>query len=232
MNKEDIFLFFLYSDIIYLVIYMKFKYNNKDYEIIIEKKNNKNTYIRVTQDLKIYVTTNYLTSTKSILKLINDNESSIIKMINIREKKNEKESNFYLLGKEYDLVKCNIMNKINISDNKIYYKTESSLNKYIRDLAYQIYTERLDYWMNIIKGIPYPILNIKKMTRKWGYCNKSKKLICLNLNLIKYSIDEIDYVIVHELCHFIHFDHSKKFWECVSEYKPNYKINRKVLNEE
>lgn len=66
---------------------MKFKYNDNEYDIIIEKKNNKNTYIRVKPDLKIYVTTNYLMPTKSILKLINDNESSIIRMIDIASKK-------------------------------------------------------------------------------------------------------------------------------------------------
>ena len=211
---------------------MKFKYNDNEYDIIIEKKNNKNTYIRVKPDLKIYVTTNYLMPTKSILKLINDNESSIIRMIDIASKKKDKADTFYILGEAYDLVKCNITKSLYIDDNKIYYSKNSVLDKYLREKASTIFKERLDYWMNIISGIPYPDLIIKKMTRKWGYCNKNKKLICLNLNLIRYNIDEIDYVIVHELCHFIYFDHSKKFWESVSKYKPNYKLNRKVLNEE
>ena len=70
------------------------------------------------------------------------------------------------------------------------------------------------------------------MRQKWGYCNKRDELITLNLELIKYDVDEIDYVIIHELCHFIHFNHSKQFWECVSKYKPNYKTNRKILREE
>ena len=56
------------------------------------------------------------------------------------------------------------------------------------------------------------------MKRKWGYCNKREKLIKLNSELIKYSINEIDYVIVHELSHFIEFNHSKNFWKYVKKY--------------
>lgn len=211
---------------------MKFINNDEEYEIIIERKNNKNTYIRVKTDLKIYVTTNYLTRDKEIIKLIEDNRNSIIKMINQAKRKSIKEKSFYLLGKEYDLIKCNIMKSILIDEDKIYYKTESSLNSFLRKKAEEVFKERLDICYSKINNIPYPKLIIKKMTRKWGYCNKKEKLICLNLNLIRYDIDEIDYVIIHELCHFLHFDHSKEFWESVSKYKPDYKLNRKVLNEE
>ena len=80
--------------------------------------------------------------------------------------------------------------------------------------------------------IPYPEVLIGKMTRKWGYCSASKKLIKLNFELIKYSINEIDYVIIHELCHFLEFNHSKNFWYYVKKYKPDFKEAKKVLKEE
>ena len=55
--------------------------NNKTYEVIIEKKRIKNTYIRVKEDLKVHVTTNIFSSTSYIEKLIKDNIKSIEKMI-------------------------------------------------------------------------------------------------------------------------------------------------------
>ena len=67
---------------------MNFEYNNKKYEVVIEKKNNKNTYIRVKEDLKIYVSTSYLTPKIMIKSLIENNRDSIIKMIQKREKDN------------------------------------------------------------------------------------------------------------------------------------------------
>ena len=64
---------------------MTFNYNNKQYEVIIEKKNNKNTYIRVKEDLRIYVSTSYLTPKLAIKSLIESNRNQIIKMIQIQE---------------------------------------------------------------------------------------------------------------------------------------------------
>ena len=55
--------------------------DNKEYEVEIIKKNNRNTYVRV-KNGKIVVSTNYLTSKSSILKLINDNKKSIVDIIN------------------------------------------------------------------------------------------------------------------------------------------------------
>ena len=82
---------------------MQIKIDDKVYEVEIIKKNNRNTYIRV-KNGKIIVTTNYLTSKASIVKLINDNKTSLIKMINTDNRKQDKSENFYLFGKEYDVI--------------------------------------------------------------------------------------------------------------------------------
>ena len=63
--------------------------DNIKYPVEIIRKNNKNTYIRIKEGT-IVVTTSYFTTTKSIQKLITDNESSILKMLNKAEKKQEK----------------------------------------------------------------------------------------------------------------------------------------------
>lgn len=212
---------------------MNINYNGKNYEIKIIKKNIKNTYIRVKEDMIIYVTTNYLTPMSYIKKLIGENTINIYKMIDRQAKKLEKKESYYLLGKKYDIILCNIFNKVVIDDNKIYTKNEKMLDRFTREKAKEIFTERLIKCHEKMNKItPMPRLIVKKMKQKWGYCNKRDELITLNLELIKYDVDEIDYVIIHELCHFIHFNHSKQFWECVSKYKPNYKTNRKILREE
>ena len=60
--------------------------------------------------------------------------------------------------------------------------------------------------------------------------------MCLNLFTSKvlgelYDITKLDYVIVHELSHFIHFNHSKEFWNLVNKYCPRYKQIKKELKE-
>jgi len=212
---------------------MKVLIDNEYYDVVIEKKKIKNTYIRVKSDLKIYASTNYFASDKSIIVLINDNKKAISKMIEREKRKIEKKSKFYYLGQEYKIVLCSEFKKPLIEEDTVYTKDLKDLAKFLVSEAKRVFPLRFDCCFNKIEeDIPYPKLLIRKMVRKWGYCNKRDEIVTLNSELIKYSIDEIDYVIIHELCHLIHFDHSKAFWKCVEYYKPNYKLNRKVLNEE
>ena len=79
--------------------------DNIKYPVLIDKKKStKNTYIRVKDDLTIYVTTNYFTRDKDIVKLLNDNYDSIVKMIRKQEIKNSNNENFNYLGKNYDII--------------------------------------------------------------------------------------------------------------------------------
>ena len=82
---------------------MTFLYNNMEYPVKVEKKRtNKNTYIRIKPDLTIYITTSIFASNKDIIKLIQENESSIIRMIENQKKKQDSNSGFFYLGKKYD----------------------------------------------------------------------------------------------------------------------------------
>ena len=69
------------------------------------------------------------------------------------------------------------------------------------------------------------------MTTRWGVCNIKNHNVTLNYNLSKYDIKCLDYVIVHELSHFIHHNHSKEFWSLVEKYYPKYKECKKMLKE-
>ena len=208
---------------------MKFKIDGKEYNVIIIKKRNKNTYVRIDESLSIIVTTNYLTPKYKINKILLDNIDKISKMISKKEKI---DNNFYYLGQKYDIIIDNNINSTFIDDNVIYTKNETELNKWLKNQTKKIFKERLDLiYKSFNENIIYPDLKIRNMKSRWGVCNKKSKTITLNLELIKKDIKYLDYVIVHELCHFIHFDHSKEFWNTVEFYKPNYKINKMHLKE-
>ena len=203
--------------------------DNQKYSVEIIKKNNKNTYLRV-KDGKIVVTTNRFTSNSSIIKLINDNKDSIIKMIDKDNKKQDKKIDFYYFGKKYDIIYG--FKEIEFSGSRIYANDEKKFNKYIDGEILRIYNERLDYWYNTFEeNIPVPNLKIRKMTSRWGVCNIKNHNVTLNYMLSKYDITCLDYVIVHELSHFIYPNHSKNFWLLVSKYYPKYKEARKMLKE-
>ena len=207
---------------------MKYIYNNIEYNIEIIRKNNKNTYIRVKNNT-IVVTTNYLTPTKMIEKLINNNKEFINDALNKSNKKKE-DTSFKLFGTTYDIIFG--FPNTEISETKIYTKDTKTLNKFLSEYVYNIYLERLGYWYNTFEeNIPSPNLKIRRMTSRWGVCNTKNKNITLNLELSKYPIQMLDYVIVHELSHLIHPNHSKLFWNVVYKYFPNYKEARKYLKE-
>ena len=203
-------------------------FQGKEYPDDIIRKNNKNTYIRV-RDNRIIVTTNYMVSLKKIEKLINDNREFIDKALGKSIKKNE-DISFKLFGKCYDIVYG--FPEVEIDNGKIYAKDEKTLNKFLSKYIYNIYEDRLKYWYNLFEeDIPSPNLKIRKMTSRWGVCNIKNKNITLNLELSKYDMEALDYVIVHELSHFIHHNHSKEFWLLVGKYYPRYKDIRKYLKD-
>jgi predicted metal-dependent hydrolase len=198
---------------------MKYIIDNKEYEVVIIRKNNKNTYIRIKDDLKIYVTTNMLVTKNSIKKLLDQNIDFLIKNIERQKARQKRQEEFYYLGQVYDIITISTKN-IEIIGNRIFVKDKEYLNKWYKRETKRIFLDELDKIYNQFEeNIPYPNLCIRKMTTR------------LNSELMKYSIDKLDYVIVHELSHFIHFNHSKSFWQLVSKYCPNYKQIRKELKD-
>lgn len=209
---------------------MYFEYNGKNYEVIVEKKNNKNTYLRVKEDLKIHISTSKYTPKFMIESLVKNNRKSIEKMIDNQLKKNEEKSDYYYLGKKINVVKINVIKKPYLENDTLYIKDESDIEKWYKKQTKLVFLERLDYvYNNFSKKVPYPKLVIRSMTTRWGVCNKKLKKVTLNSELIHKDIKYLDYVIVHELSHFIHFDHSKEFWKLVEENEPNYKQIRKEM---
>lgn len=212
-------------------VMFNYKLDGQTYNVLVVKKNNKNTYIKIKDDMTIYVTTNYLTSKREV-KVILDNEKDFLrKALSRTRKKVEKEELFYYLGKKYDIILVPFENT-EVSNGKIFVKDEKTLEKWLKKETKRIFTERLEYNYNLFdEDIPFPKLKIRSMKTRWGVCNKRDNSVTLNSKLIKYSLREIDYVIIHELSHFVHFDHSKEFWETVRMHMPDYKKSVLILKE-
>ena len=211
---------------------MKYILDNIEYDVIIEKKNNKNLYIRVKEDGCIHVTCNYLTSKNMIKKILDDNTSALQKMVKHLKKQTERSNKFFYLGNSYDIIVDEDVNKVSLIDDKIYTKNLKMLDKWYKEEIIKIFDERYVYVYNHFnEDIKSPILKIRNMKSRWGVYNRRNHTITLNSKLIEFDIEKIDYVIIHELSHIIHFNHSKAFWNLVSKYCKDYKKIRKELRE-
>ncbi|MDD4299015.1 MAG: DUF45 domain-containing protein [Bacilli bacterium] len=206
---------------------MEYEVDGISYNIKIERKKIKNLYIRF-KDGTIHINTPFLIKEKKIYKILDDNINSLRKMI----KRDVKKNDWLFLGREIDIVIISNLKKPEYANGKLFVKNKDKIDEAYQFLAEPIFKERLEYIYNQFQeDVPFPLLKIRKMTSRWGVCNRNSNSITLNLQLIKWDVIYIDYVIIHELSHFVYFDHSKHFWDLVSKYCPQYKEIRKKLRE-
>ncbi|MFQ6724186.1 MAG: M48 family metallopeptidase [Clostridia bacterium] len=156
--------------------------------------------------------------------------------------------NIFLLGNNYPLsVMQGTRNKVIFNNTPseqplqtnsftIYIKSndvdiKSLFVKWCKKYFLDFFTNRLNFIYNqIFKNSLPPNTKIKTMKSMWGNCNYVKKVITLNLYLAKTPIECIDYVIIHELCHLIHHNHSKDFYNLMNTLLPDWKVRKKALN--
>lgn len=88
---------------------------------------------------------------------------------------------------------------------------------------------RVQKWADDLE-LPMPRFGIKKMKTKWGSCNPSKGLIWLNLDLAKKPIACLEYVILHEMAHFVSSKHDGAFVAVLDRFMPRWRQVRSELN--
>ena len=86
-----------------------------------------------------------------------------------------------------------------------------------------------EYWAEKI-GVSYGRISIRGQKTRWGSCS-SKGNLNYNYLLMLCPDDVIEYVVIHELCHRVYMNHSKRFWEKIEEFCPNYRQARKWLKQ-
>ena len=105
-----------------------------------------------------------------------------------------------------------------------------------RNLVYEWYNEKATlYFFNILQEFNKIVkqdiksVKIRQMKTRWGSCNPYKSYINLNIELIKKPKSCIEYVVFHELVHLLHPDHSKKFYDYLTLYMPDWQKRKEIL---
>lgn len=192
-------------------------------------KNNQNIYLRFNRECVLVATVPKRTSTDEILHFIKKSEASLIKMYENALEKQKYSQEFWLLGKKYNVSFDEGNDEVQINGDYIYAKDQTALDKYVKEEMNRVFNEEIDICRNCFSELPDFTLKTRFMKTRWGVCNRLLKTITLNSELIKKPVDQIDYVIIHEMAHFFQGNHSKKFWEIVSSACPRYKELRKAL---
>lgn len=177
---------------------------------------------------------------EKIVKFIYEKADWIIpKITEIKKYQKQNENEIYICGQVFvinladfssannNISPINFVNRILTLNKNEDKKTQ--IKKIIMELAQKEINKRLPYYAGKM-NISSPIFKISNAESRWGSCSKTQgltfswKLGCVFPMLI-------DYVIVHELAHMTHMNHSPKFWSLVAKHFPAWKLARNQLRE-
>lgn len=99
--------------------------------------------------------------------------------------------------------------------------TQEQKTAYYRQQLSEVVSPLFAKWQPIVGAYANEV-RLKKMHTRWGSCNTRARRIWLSVYLPAYPIECTEYVIVHELCHLHHANHSRAFWQAVATAMPDY----------
>lgn len=108
-------------------------------------------------------------------------------------------------------------------------KRLEALKKRYRSAARSMLESRVAHYHQFTGG-HYTSVTVRDQKTRWGSCS-SRGTLSFNYRLIFAPPAVLDYVVVHELCHLTHMNHSKDFWNMVESVLPCYREQRKWLRE-
>ena len=228
---------------------MKYDFTYNDitipYEII--RKNVKNINIRIKPTGEMVVSCCKDVSNKEIELLMTKRAKWIINTINEYKQKTIIFSNlnyklvdgeeFLLLGKVLRIKNCiSEQFKVSFDNNYLYIyrdndRINSKFDNWYKNYTLEIYNSALDSIYKKFKKyeIIKPTIKVVKMKTRWGTCDIEKKIITLNKELIKVDEFLIEFVLTHEMIHFLYKNHDKNFWNFLTMLMPDWKEREKIL---
>jgi len=185
-------------------------FNNKTLTVkVVKKRAMKNTYLRVKSAQMIQINSNYYFTKDDALNLLKRKQKWIENSILKFEENSLEDDEFHFLGVKHK--------NLDLRNIDTFYKNE----------AKKIIPPIVDKYSNIMNLFPTN-LKYRKNKRTWGSCNY-KNGLNFNTLLVKFPMEVIEYVVIHELAHIKHKNHSKKFWDLVEVYCPDYKQRENLL---
>ena len=200
-----------------------YKVNGVEYPVIIIHKRIKNIHYRFV-DNSFHVSCHPLTRKKLVLDGLDKYGPKLVRR-GIKEPPIG-DDYMYLFGVRVSLSDSGSINFTN--GESIVYKNREDLQKKLKKFYLRIILERVAYYSAIMHAPVYRV-SVKNMKSRFGSNSMHTQRLHFATCLMHYSYDIIDSVIVHEIAHIFEYNHSKKFYDVVYKYCPNYDLCRKKL---
>lgn len=226
-------------------------YENNEIRYLLEQKKVKNLNLRIHKDCMVYVSANPAIPAEKVDEFVVSKGAYICSsQRKFREmaqyapqpKQYVSGETFYLLGRGVRLkVEKNLRDTISsdgiylhlcVKDTEDFVKKQKMVTRYLDEQCRTVFGEIILETYPVFQkyGVPMPILRIRDMETRWGSCLAKKRIITLNKRLLEAPRNCIEYVVMHEFCHFIHPNHSKHFYSFLAMLMPDWKERKTVLD--
>lgn len=218
---------------------------------VLERKQVKNLNLRIKKDGSVFVSASDTVPFEEVDAFVCNKASYILDAVKRfnemalykpQPKQYVSGETFYLQGRGLRL-QVSQATKDSISSDGVYIylkvkdvndieKKRRMVNRFLDSQCKIIFGEVMDELYPLFKkyGIEKPTLRIRDMETRWGSCLVKKGIVTLNKRLLEAPRNCIEYVVMHELCHFMHPNHSKCFYAFLSMLMPDWKERKQFLD--
>lgn len=204
----------------------------------------KNTTLRISEEGELLVTCNAFVPKSKVedfvlqkAKWILEKQKKAIRKYNMHYEDILVDDIFYLFGKPLKVVRIQSnQNKVQYDETTfyVYYINEKDAHKsvirFMRRLCEESFIPVVDYYYDKLKDyrFAYPQIKFRTMKSRWGSCIPTKNQITLNMRMLHYPKAFMEYVVLHELVHFIQPNHSASFYQIIQYHMPDYKVRMQI----
>ena len=217
----------------------------------LERKPVKNLNLRIRWDGSVFVSASRAVQYAEIDRFVRSRSRYILTAIqkfeaairfNSQPKKYVSGETFYILGRSLRLKVSSAEKDSIVSDEAyIYLAVKNPSDSGVKSRIVRRFMDQRckDVFSGVMEelyplvgkyGVKRPVLKIKTLESRWGSCLVQKGVVTVNRRLLAAPRCCIEYVVLHELCHFIHPNHSVKFYALLSALMPDWKERKKLLN--
>lgn len=217
----------------------------------LERKQVKNVNLRIRKDGSVYVSAGNRVSAEWIDNFIVEKSAYILSSLErfakmdqakAQPKKYVSGETFYIqghglrldvaAGAKDEIYSDGVYIYLRLRNPEDFDKRQRYVNRFLDKQCREIFGEIMDEYYPLFQkyGVKEPILRIRSMETRWGSCSMSRGVVTLNKQLLEAPRSCIEYVVMHELCHFIHPNHSKQFYSFLAMMMPDWKERREQLN--
>ena len=216
----------------------------------LERKPVKNINLRIRADQCVYVSAPKDVAAKMVDAFVVEKSAYILRALKKFKDRNRESTleNNFVNGETVKFLGRNLRLKVKNASRSKVESDESYVTLYVKDVQDADLKKRvLETWLRkkckdeitaICKkvypqvkkyGIAFPEIQLREMVSRWGSCSPKKGFVTFNTALVSKPVSCIEYVVTHEFTHFLYPNHSKKFYQQLAAFMPDWEERKKRL---